>query len=191
MPRSTVPVSTRTTNGTVTPAVVVVIATSDGSVVVDGIGLSAPPLVARYTYVTCVATVQSPSSAAPSELPSGRRNCCVWQKNGVWCGPETIGPWIGQLRTATVAIVAPPAAGTTSIELGPTGKPLTTPSRSPGLVSWKCDVWSLPAASTRTALAAVPAGSATETSASPLLIRFGSVERIWIGLAGSLPARIV
>src|SRR4051794_28686673 len=116
-----------------------------------------------------VAIEQFASSAAPRVLPSGSMNCCVWQKKGVWCGPETIGPSIGQLRTLTVATAAPPPTGTTAGALVLRATPGPPPGTLRDNFGGSRDFWSLPAATILTPLAAVPAGSATCTSALPPL----------------------
>src|SRR5216684_4635266 len=115
MPRSIVPVSTRTMKFTVSPSVVVVFATSAGRLVVLGSGLNAdaaaprprpaPPVASaagaaggvelRYTYCTTVFAEQFSSSGAPSVVPSGSLKTSVWQMKGVIHGPENTGPVIG------------------------------------------------------------------------------------------------
>src|ERR1700704_2394458 len=137
-----------------------------------------------------VRTEQFASRAGPNVLPSGSTNCWVWQKNGVWWGPEMMGPSMGQLRTVTEAVVPPPEVGTTVIVVAPTGRPSTTPRRAPGATSLNREVTSLPPAKTFTALAAVPVGNATRTSASPPLTNDGSEDRIWIGFSGSFSASV-
>ena len=82
MPRFIDPVSTRTTNGIVTPVSVVVVAMSEGRLVVLGSGLKSLPPAGRYTYCTRVGTEQSGAVVGPSTEPSGSLNSAVWQTNG-------------------------------------------------------------------------------------------------------------
>ena len=99
MPRFIVPVSTRTTKFTVSPFIVVVFVTSDGSVLGSASGLNAPlPSFAsalQYTYCTIVFAEQFASSGGPSVVPSGSLKASVWQMNGCCHGPENTGPVIG------------------------------------------------------------------------------------------------
>src|SRR5579859_7147331 len=118
MPRFMVPVSMRTINGTVWPVMVVVKATSSGSVVRLGksLNLAASPLATgagcafgsagagaaglsasfgRYTYWTTVFAEQLASSGGPRVVPPGSLNSLVWQMKGCCQGPEKTGPVIG------------------------------------------------------------------------------------------------
>jgi hypothetical protein len=45
--------------------------------------------------VIFVGAEQSASVGAPKDVPSGSLKLCVWQMNGLMCGPEVMGPVIG------------------------------------------------------------------------------------------------
>src|SRR5918996_4327865 len=111
MKRLIVPRSRRTTNGTVTPSIVVVVATSAGSGP-GGSGRRLPPAVERHSQSTTVFALQSrlqpavtppgPSTLKPSPswLSTSGSPSPAWavlHTNGNWFGPGKIGTSIGGL----------------------------------------------------------------------------------------------
>src|SRR4051794_27283559 len=119
--------STRTTNGTVLPSIVVVVAVSGGYGAYGSSSFVNLVVTERAYQSARVATEQSSSSGLPKPESS------VWQMNGVWCGPEITGPVMGWSVTARVA------------RREPVGPVATAVSRlAPGLNPRTAPVWSGP-----------------------------------------------
>src|SRR4051812_22549871 len=97
MDRLIVDDSTRTTNGTVLPSIVVVVAVSGGYGAYGTSSLVNRVVIDRAYHSERVATEQSASSGSP------KPESAVWQMNGVWWGPEITGPVMGWSVTSRVA----------------------------------------------------------------------------------------
>src|SRR5205823_2157563 len=114
--------STRTTNGTVLPSAVVVVAVSGGYGFDGSANLLNRVVIDRAYQSTRVGAEQSVSSGLPRPFVS------VSHTNGVWWGPEITGPVTRWSVTSSVARLVREVAVKV---LRPTRRPLTTPPTTP------------------------------------------------------------
>src|SRR6267143_2945232 len=122
------------------------------------------------------------------------RNWCVWQKNGVSCGPENTGPVTGWFWSSSLSLPAPLALA--SSRLFPGVMPVTRPTRPwPVGAGANWPVTSTPFRLTRTSANRVPGGATTCTSASPPLTLSGRFDSVRIcsllsASAGAVTTRV-
>jgi hypothetical protein len=121
-PRSSVPFSTRTTNGTVTPRSVVVVATSPGGLA-GSYDWNCPVAEDLYMYVYFVGALHCASRGGPNPAAT------VPHTHGCTCAPANTGPPTGWF--VIVIRVLDPSGRRALSTFGPAARPVTSPSKRP------------------------------------------------------------